>query len=229
MYTYTLPSGVEIELRGMTGDDEEILTNRKLMKDGAGINKVLANCIVRIGQDTEIKEDDVLNMLAGDRLFALVRLRQASYGDEIDMELRCTDPECDAVTGVHIDCEDLEVTAYSGDVYGSPSMFELPSSKLIVEFVYLDGTMEKRMAAMKPVELNIHTPMLMRIKSVDGKPPSKNTLRGLAVSDLKALRDAMTRLDGGIDTKVTARCIECGALLTTRLESNESFFFPGVR
>ena len=42
--TFTLPSGVEIDLVEMTGVEEDLLTNRRLMKNGEAINQVLLNC-----------------------------------------------------------------------------------------------------------------------------------------------------------------------------------------
>jgi len=38
MHTFTLPSGIEIDLVEMTGVEEDLLTNRRLMKNGEAIN-----------------------------------------------------------------------------------------------------------------------------------------------------------------------------------------------
>ena len=43
---------------------------------------------------------DVLDLLLGDRLCALVRLRQISLGDEVDLELICPDPACGEATAI---------------------------------------------------------------------------------------------------------------------------------
>ncbi len=51
MYNFVLPSGQEVELAELTGREEEILTNRKLIKSGEAINQVLLNCIKRIGEN----------------------------------------------------------------------------------------------------------------------------------------------------------------------------------
>lgn len=34
MYTFELPSGIEIELKEMTGVEEELLTNQRLIRNG---------------------------------------------------------------------------------------------------------------------------------------------------------------------------------------------------
>jgi len=82
MHTFTLPSGIEIDLVEMTGVEEDLLTNRRLMRKGEGIDHVLLNCTKRLGGSDEPKMEDILDLLSGDRLFALVRLRQISLGDE---------------------------------------------------------------------------------------------------------------------------------------------------
>ena len=53
------------------------------MKRAGGINQVLLNCTKRLGENDEPKMRDILDLLSGDRLFALVRLRQVLVGDEV--------------------------------------------------------------------------------------------------------------------------------------------------
>jgi len=74
MHTFTLPSATEIDLVEMTGVEEDLLTNQRLIKTGEAINQVLANCIKRIGENDSPGMKDILDMLSGDRLFALERL-----------------------------------------------------------------------------------------------------------------------------------------------------------
>ncbi len=224
MHTFTLPSGLEIELREMTGAEEELLTNQRLIRQGESVNQVLRNCILRIGEKAAPAMQDILDLLSGDRLFALVRLRQISLGDEVNLELTCTNPACREANHVTINLDELEVTSF-----GEAREFEfvLPSSGRTVRFGYLDGQKEKRLAALK--EPNISSAMLIRILELDGKPPSKKALAEMSLRDRNALRQEMTRVDAGIDTAIEVACEGCGALLRTRLEAEPAFLFPAVR
>jgi len=224
MYTFTLPSGLEAELREMTGAEESLLTNRRLMKDGEGVNQVLRNCLVRLGDRTELAAKDVLDLLSGDRLFLLVKLRQISFGDEVDLSLACPAKDCGEVTGVHIALDDLEVTPYGTE---REFIFELPRTKKPVIFTLMDGHMEKRIASLK--DPNLHSAMLMRVKEIDGKAPNRNSLAELPAFDLNALRAEMQRVDGGIDTTIHTVCTACGARIVTRMEAEPPFLFPNVR
>ena len=224
MHTFELPRGIQIELKEMTGAEEELLTNQRLIRSGDAINQVLRNCIIRIGEKTEPTVNDVLDLLSGDRLFALVRLRQISLGDEVELELSCPISACRMTNYLTANLEELKVTPYTEQ---REFDFALPGSKKIVRFGYLDGHKEKRLAALR--EPNITSAMLIRIIDIDGKPPSKKILAEMSMRDRGALREEMARVDAGIDTTVEVECDGCGTRIRTRLEAEPAFLFPSVR
>jgi hypothetical protein len=224
MHTFELPSGIEIELKEMTGVEEELLTNQRLIRSGDAINQVLRNCLVRIGDKTDASVNDVLDLLSGDRLFALVRLRQISLGDEVELELNCPNSACRMTTYLTVNLEELKVTPYTDQ---REFDFKLPGSKKTVRFGYLDGHKEKRLAGL--CEPNITSAMLIRILDIDGKPPSKKILAETSMRDRGALREEMARVDAGIDTSVGVECDGCGTRIRTRLEAEPAFLFPSVR
>lgn len=224
MHVFTLPSGGEIELREMTGAEEELLTNQRLIRSGDAINQVLKNCIVCLGDNDQPSMKDVLDMLSGDRLFVLARLRQISLGDEVELEMNCPNPACRGANHVTVSLEDLPVTPYGE---AREFAFKLPGSGRMVRFGYLDGHKEKRLAALK--EPGVTAAMLIRILDIDGKAPSRKDLADMPMRDRAALRAEMARVDGGIDTSVEAACEGCGQILRARLEAEPAFLFPGVR
>jgi hypothetical protein len=224
LYTFILPTGSEIELREMTGVEEELLTNHRLVRNGDAVNQVLANCILRVGDKDDVTSKDVLDMLSGDRLFTLVKLRQISLGDEVELELVCPNTACRAKNKVTINLDDLPVTPYGAE---REFIFTLPASGSKVRFVYLDGHKEKRLAQMQ--EPSISAAMLIRILDIDGSAPSKKALNEMSMRDRNALRQEMLRVDSGIDTAVELDCDSCGTRIRTRLEAEPSFLFPGVR
>ena len=223
MYTFELPSGPEIELREMTGAEEELLTNQRLIRSGDAVNRVFVNCILRLGE-SDPAVSDVLTMLSGDRLFTLVRLRQVSLGDEVKLDPVCPNTACRAKNHIVINLNDLPVTSYGED---REFTFALPGSGKTVRFVHLDGNKEKRLAQMQ--EPNISSAMLIRIIEIDGTSPSKKALAEMSMRDRTALRAEMFRVDAGIDTNIECECESCGARIRTKLEAEPSFLFPGVR
>jgi hypothetical protein len=224
MNTFELPSGIEIELKEMTGAEEELLTNQRLIRTGEAINQVLRNCFVRIGDNAKPTVNDVLDLLSGDRLFALVRLRQISLGDEVELEAACPNSACRMTNYVTVNLEELKVTPYTDQ---REFDFKLPGSKKTVRFGYLDGHKEKRLAGLR--EPNITSAMLIRILDIDGKPPSKKILAEMSMRDRSALRQEIARVDAGIDTSIEVACDCCCARIRTRLEAEPAFLFPAVR
>ena len=224
MYTFMLPSGAEIELREMTGTEEELLTNQRLIRSGDAVNQVLANCIVRMGENEEVSTKDVLDMLSGDRLFVLVRLRQVSLGDEVELDPVCQNQACRTKNHVVVNLNDLPVTPYGEE---REFAFTLPASGSPVRFVHLDGHKEKRLAQMQ--EPSISVAMMIRILDINGNPPSKKALNEMSMRDRTALRAEMLRVDAGIDTNIECDCESCGTRIHTKLEAEPSFLFPGVR
>ena len=208
----------------MTGAEEELLTNQRLIRSGDAVNSVLANCILRIGENNDVTPKDVLDMLSGDRLFALVKLRQVSLGDEVELDLVCPNVACRAKNGVTVNIDDLSVTPYGEE---REFVFGLPASGAKVRFGYLDGHKEKRLAQLQ--EPSISSAMLIRIIDIDGNPPSKKALAEMSMRDRSSLRSDMLSVDGGIDTNIECDCDSCGTRIRTRLEAEPSFLFPGVR
>lgn len=224
MYKYELPSGTEVELREMTGAEEELLTNARLIRSGDAINQVLRSSIVRLGESAEVTEKDVLDLLSGDRLFILVKLREISLGSEIVLELVCPNASCRETNLMEVDLAEVKVSKYTAD---REFLFDLPASKRKVRFVHLDGAKEKRLATLK--EPTITSAMLIRILDVDGKPPTKKLLSEMSLRDRTALRKAMAKVDAGPDTSIALDCEACGSPIRTRLEAEPAFFFPEAR
>lgn len=69
-----LPSGVEIVVRGMKGADKDLIAKGK-----TGYDKLLASCIISLGDKDTIGEKDVKNMLTVDRSYTLFLIRQTTF------------------------------------------------------------------------------------------------------------------------------------------------------
>jgi len=224
MYLFTLPSGLDCELREMTGVEEELLTNERLLKSGDAVNMVLRNCLLRLGEQTSLTMEHILGLLSGDRLFLLVKLRQVSLGDEVTVALTCPNRVCRNSEQLVVNLEELPVIPYPAE---REFLFPLPATGQVVKFGFLDGRKEKRLNAIRDVDLS-HA-MLIRILTIDEQPPSKKTLAEMSISDRQALREAMVAVDCGIDTVLRTYCAYCGTEMRGRVEADPSFLFPAGR
>ena len=93
----------------------------------------------------------MIHMLSGDRLFTLVKLREISLGEEVELELSCSNTICRAKNIVTIHLDDLPVISYGSE---REFAFTLPKSGQIVRFGYLDGHKEKRLGELQEPTLS---------------------------------------------------------------------------
>lgn len=76
--TVVLPSGIQAELRGLQGKHQAMITINDEAKRRKGIDTMLKESIVRLGNKTDIVLADVKNLLSADRKALLFELRQIS-------------------------------------------------------------------------------------------------------------------------------------------------------
>lgn len=214
---YTLPLGQQAEITYMTGHEEDLFTDEKKVKSGKAVEEVLQNCILTVdGEKTSSAK--ILGLQSPDRLFALVKVRQETYGDIVEYEATC---QCKALNTGEIDLSELEVKEAPAE-----REFETTIGGKTVRFTWLDGTKEQKLAKLKTDVIT--NSMLLRIIEVEGVHPNgiKKWLQELPGKERLALRNAMNETDCGITTAVEVPCDECGRTLTVRAEAQQSFFFP---
>jgi hypothetical protein len=230
MKTLTLPLGTEVQYRGMTGRDEDILTDKKKVMAGDAINEILANCTSKIGDKEFIRVEDVERLKSPDRLALLLAIRKESYGDTLDASLECPDENCRHKFEVEVDLATLPEKPVVGE---SPFEVKLGTGHVVL-FDYMDGRKEK---ALLKVKDNVITAVLQfRIQEViaeDGTAVHPNDLKkwlmDLPVRERSALRKAMDDVDCGPDPVVTAQCVACGTEISFNvMQEQASFFFPAT-
>lgn len=236
--TESLPCGVmvgevvshEITFREMTGVDEDAYLS--LRKQGAMkmTRALFDGCIVSIGGVEEDKERIKLirSMLSGDRIFALLRLRQISLGDDFSFPHICG--ACDYKGKYDVDLSTLEVTPMP-----EPGKREyevtLPRSKQVVKFGMMAEEQEHRVARMKADRLDMMTSLIVqRVISIgDGEKHVHLALRELSTRDRAFLRGAFEEVDGGVDLSIEGTCDnpECASPWQMELPVHDpSFLFP---
>ena len=118
----------EFEYREMTGLDEEAIAKPKIKNNGALITRtILERCIERIGtikkEDVKPKEwTEIIQSLAiGDQDYALLKIREESLGDELEVTHVC--PYCETKIESVFTIDEIPVIPYNGR---DTIEFELP-------------------------------------------------------------------------------------------------------
>lgn len=255
-HTFKLPSGIECELTGLTGKQQEILTQQNKKPHNEKLAEVLQSVIVRIGTMKNpslafIKND----MLTCDRNAALVELRQYSLDfedefifmfkykgedgskKEVEISEKVTEGKFPTrsihkivTTDEGVEFEPVQYTDYSEidkHVY-----ITLPKTGTKVRFTLLDGKGESIGIATKKNTRSSHTVVYMRnpvyFKSSkdDKEIPVRINLSDLPIKDIEYLRTMIKNCEGRVDTEILFDNPATDKEEIMDVISSVAFFFP---
>src|SRR5688500_16379214 len=83
----------EVEVAPLTGRDEELIAQQPGAR-GALLTALLARCVLRLGPVGPVSEDLMRRLLVGDRQFLLLKLRQLTFGDDVQATVHCPWETC---------------------------------------------------------------------------------------------------------------------------------------
>jgi transcription elongation factor Elf1 len=225
----------EIEIRYMTAKEEDILTDRALLKNGTAIDRALQNLIT----DKNIKVND---MLVGDKNAVIVAARITGYGAEYDTKVTC--PACAEVDDFSFDLSDVKAINTSeaieelGITLTNRSTFTitLPFSKVEVECRLLTGNdevkifKESQRRQKKKMPSSMLTDQLKEvIISVNGDTDliSRTTfVRQMPAKDSRYLRTTLSKVTPNLDMTHTFECASCGHTADMEVPLTTDFFWP---
>jgi len=225
-----------VEIKGMTAREEDILTNRALLKRGTVITELIRSCLV----DQRIDPSTLLN---GDRNALVVAIRITGYGQEYEAEIECS--ECGAKTSQTFDLAELPLRRLTmAPVAEGQNLFEfvLPFSKKRVKFRFLTGqdeeeitaTQEKQrklsLAAGAAGEATVTTNLLHSIVAIDNVT-DRQKLAGFVRSvmparDSLALRTFIRESEPGIVMRQEVTCGQCGRAEEVSMPMGIKFLWP---
>lgn len=222
----------EIEIKFMTAKEEDILTNKSLLRKGVAIDKMLQSLLVEPG----LKIDD---LLVGDKNAILLASRISAYGSEYSVQVGC--PSCESKQKK--DFELSEIMSKEFDEKEIPSsvkptdngtfVFTLPKLGVQVEFRLMTSADEaqiaKQVISKKEVE-NVSTGQLKKsIVSVNGMYDAqsiKQLADNMVASDARALRNVIKEITPELDMTQDFVCENCGHEEEVEVPLTAEFFWP---
>lgn len=224
----------EVEIKGMTTQEEDILMSRALIKKGTVITELIRSCLM----DPGIQVND---LLSGDRNALMVAVRITGYGPEYTPQVQC--PSCELKQEYSIDLSALEIKPLDIEPI-SPGVnqfaFKLPISQKTVIFRFLTGKEEEEIMALLESKKKkglandnvVTTRLFYSILSIDGKEDRSivsKYIQFMAARDSLALRHYIDRNEPGIDMRHTFECKSCGHSEMVAVPMGASFFWPSER
>lgn len=224
----------QLEIKGMTASEENILMSRALIKKGTVITELIKACMI----DPRI---DVNSMLSGDRNALMVAIRITGYGSEYIVPVEC--PKCESRKEYHINLSDLDIKFIEVEpsVPGQNAFsFTLPVTKKVVTFKFLTGKEEEEIVATAEArkkkglqsDVAITTRLQYSIIAVDGNTDRSyisKFAQYMPARDSLSLRHYIDENEPGIEMKFPFECqnAECGHSEVMTVPMGPSFFWPG--
>lgn len=212
----------EVEVRAMTGVEEDILSDDKLPMMNR-LNEMVTNCLVRVGSEADpVKIKGMFpKMSTEDQTVLLVALRAISVSDMYSVETSC--PSCEAEIKLDISLGSLGVRQAQSK--GQPIEVSLPSGKKAkVRSMTIEDSM--RTADMRlQGDSRLSTAIFVRMIELDGKAPTLDDVKNLLYGDRVSLRNQFDAMEGGIENEFKVTCPKCSKKFVDTLDIARAEFF----
>ncbi len=220
-----------IEIRYMTAKDEDILTNRSLLKKGLAIDRMIQNLM-------KDKSVDARSLYIGDRNAIIINARASAYGADYRTSVQC--PACGEVSKFNFDLADHE--EYAGDGWKDSEIknnndgtfiVELPLSKIIARIRPLTGQDEIEMikegGAKDATNDLITKQMRCFVVDFNGYADTKTinyVVDNMVALDSRFLRDCFKIISPDIKMEQDFVCKNCEHKEVMSVPFGTDFFWP---
>jgi len=219
-----------IEIKYMTAKDEDVLTNRSLLKKGLAIDRLIQNLV---------KNPNISgrSLYIGDRNAIIINARASAYGADYKTKVQC--PACGEVSKFKFDLSEYE--EYNGDEYpeevksnedGTFSI-ALPASTIAACVRPLTGQDEVEMLSegkAKDMTKDLITKQMKRfVVDFNGYHDPKTinyVIDNMTAGDAKVLRAAFKAISPDMKMEQTFVCKNCEHEEVMSVPFGTDFFWP---
>lgn len=216
----------EIELRAMTGVEEDTLSDDKLSMSRR-LNEIVLNCTERMGTITD--KDQLRKMIpklsTDDQTCILINLRAISIGNNYRYEVVC--PSCESLIRIDLALDSLQIRPAKAKT-GVISEVDLPSGrKAKIRPLLIEDTSRSEEMKLEG-EGRVSMSIWLRMMELDGKPnPTLEDVKGMLYADRIYLREVFDQMEGGVDSELKIKCDHCDKIFTSYLDiARIEFFSP---
>lgn len=197
------PTNGILHIKAMTGEEEQILADLNLIRNGQNVNMIFENCL----KERYLPQ----NLLSADRTYMLIYLRSMSYTPEYEIEVTCPDTGQKISHKINLSA-DLKVNYCPNDFNASNLLGILPVSNFKFKYRFPTGKDEVIIQAYKKkfnedniVDETIIIKLALLLEDIEGLT-DKNELiiliKKLPIKDVSYLRNLTNNIPFGIDPKI---------------------------
>lgn len=246
--TLITPSGHEITIRMQTGEDDDILSNAKLVQDGTSANKFIAGIVVDcdITPNRKMNLDTARDLKLGDKYFIMIASRIFSIGQYLKFTYKWED-------GAEVPYEEdlgLYIWDYFNEAEPFPEQdseeyfpYRIPPHKggkdttreitletgKKLKYNYLNGHGEKWLMSLPDEQHTVNAGLLARGLEQEMKKDDwvkVSTFKTFTPREMMELRKDLDQWDPSIDLVTELHHPTSGAVVPYPVVGAPDFFFP---
>jgi hypothetical protein len=99
----------EVEFAPLTGREEELLAASSRRESASLVTAIISRCVRRIGGICPVPEEMARKLLVADRQYILLKLREATFGDQVRANIFCPWPDCGKRVAINFSINDIPV------------------------------------------------------------------------------------------------------------------------
>jgi hypothetical protein len=216
--------GSKLELRGMTGFEEEVAERRRNDPNTAALcNEIVARCMVPPGEDFRSALQHVRGLLIARRDEALIAIRRLSLGDTVNTIVQC--PHCKKQNEVNFPLSALPI-----EIKEAPERVDVRLDNGVHVSMRLpaSGDQEDLLDEKLESESERRTWLLARVITQfgdDAGPFDMEFARALPVAVRRKLEGALEKVVPDLDLTMSLNCVECNGLFKSAFDV-AAFFLP---
>jgi hypothetical protein len=225
------PSDGILNIRPMTGEEEQILATPRFVRKGMAVNMIFQRCM-----QEQFRAEDLLTI---DRTYLLIWLRGISYSPNYDVEVKC--PFTEKKFTATINLNELNVEECPAD-FGPDLQDVLPTTGYNFNYRLSTGKDEQEIQEHRDRRMKMfgdnagddtllhRTAMLLNdIEGVNDKRELLTLIKHLPINDVSYIRNCINEPPFGVDTTVTLLSPYANEEFETELPLDANFFFPKRR
>lgn len=222
------PTDGILNLRQMTGAEEQILATPRFIRRGTAINQIFEACV-----QENYNPDQLLTI---DRTYMLIYLRGISYSPIYNAEVKC--PDCEKKFASDLDLNTLYVESCPDD-FGPNLTDTMPSCGYKFTYRLSRGRDETEINEYRERRIKLFgdsaaddtltyrmASLLEDVEGLADKRELQTLLKNLSVNDVSYIRNCINDPPFGVNTKMEITCPSCLHDFEIDLPFDADFFFP---
>src|SRR3954454_12093787 len=217
-----------VEVRALTGGDEEFLAHGDGHDAAARVSDLLARCTVHLGGGTPVPAEIVRQLVVADREYLLLLVRQVTFGDRVHAELVCPWSDCGERSSLEFAVSDLPVheSPDPAAAYALALLESVEGSSEVVFRLPTGADQEDLSPRATRDEAGALAALLRRcLLRIGGEqPPSPESVDALGPRARAEIEAEMERVAPRVERTIDTSCAECGRAFVAPFDLHRFFF-----